>query len=334
MSADRVERPVRMTDAAGCRREEHSLAVPTSCLVATVTGIAVAGGWTARHSCAPSVRRWRRSAAPTMTAGRLHTRVLGAGQPAMVLLHGIVGCGDYYGESYDVLAAGRRLVVPDLLGFGDSYRAAAPTGYGLEAHLDALDEMAGSLDLVGPLTVVGHSMGAVLALHWAHRRRAQVQRVVALSAPLYNSVDEGMSHIRGLGWLEATMALDTPAARAACAWMCRHRTAAGWLAVGLKPHLPVPVARRAALHTWLAYQASMQQVVLTSRWQRALVGLNEARVPVQLAAGAHDPVPVAGRAQQLADRYPMVTSGSHPTADHDLPLAEPDWCRHLLETTD
>ena len=246
------------------------------------------------------------------------------------MLHGIVGCGDYYGASYDTLAEGRRLAVPDLLGFGDSYRSPSPSGHGLDAHLDALDEMAIALQLTGPLTVAGHSMGAVLALHWAARRQAQVERVIAMSAPLYLSPAEGSAHVSGLGRLEATMALDTPISRATCAWMCRHRTTAGWLAAGLKPHLPVPVARRGVLHTWPAYLASMEHVVLDSQWPTAMSTLAAAGIPVLLAAGDRDPVPVTGRAAQLARQYPTVTSVSHPTADHDLPLAEPDWCRLLL----
>lgn len=247
-----------------------------------------------------------------------------------MLLHGIVGCGDYYGESYDTLAGAQRLVIPDLLGFGDSYRSAAASGHGLDAHLDALDEMAIALQLTGPLTVAGHSMGAVLALHWAARRHAQVQRVIAMSAPLYLSRAEGFAHVRELGRLEATMALDTPVARATCAWMCRHRTTAGWVAAGLKPHLPVPVARRGALHTWPAYLASMEHVVLHSQWPTAMSTLGAAGIPVLFAAGDRDPVPVKGRAAQLARQHPTVTSVSHPTADHDLPLADPDWCRLLL----
>lgn len=190
--------------------------------------------------------------------------------------------------------------------------------------------MASALQLTGPLTVAGHSMGAVLALHWAVRRHAQVERVIAMSAPLYLSPAEGFAHVRGLGRLEATMALDTAVARATCAWMCRHRTTAGWLAAGLKPHLPVPVARRGALHTWPAYLASMEQVVLHSEWPTAMATLVAAGIPVHFAAGDRDPVPVQGRTAQLARQYPMVRSVSHPTADHDLPLAEPDWCRLLL----
>lgn len=295
-----------------------------------ISGPLVAGGWVARHVAAPTVRRWRRSTAPTVMAGRLNTRIVGEGSPALILLHGIVGCGDYFGASYDVLADGRRLVVPDLLGFGDSYQSAAPNGFGLDAHLDALDEMASALQLTGPLTIAGHSMGAVLALHWAARRHVQVQQVMAMSAPLYLSAAEGRAHVRRLGGLEATMAFDTPLARATCAWMCRHRTTASWVAVGLKPHLPVRLARRGVLHTWPAYLGAMDNIVLDSEWRAALATLAQASVPVLFASGEHDRVPVTGRTAQLAQQYPLVTSVSHPTANHDLPLAESAWCRLLL----
>lgn len=295
--------------------------------------LAAAGGWVVRHAGARTVRRWRRPTGPTVMAAQLHTRVVGTGDPAIVLLHGIVGCGDYFGASYDGLGfAGRRLVVPDLLGFGDSYRASSAAGYGLDAHLTALDKMADALGLSGPLIVVGHSMGAVLALHWAASRHLQIERVFALSAPLYTSPSEGLAHVRGLGRLEALMASDGPVARAACAWMCRHRTTAGWVAAAIKPHLPVRVARRGVLHTWPAYLGSMEHIVLHSPWRAAVTVLAEAEVPVVFAAGDRDPVPVAGRAERLAAQHASLTSIRHPRARHDLPLDDPRWCRQLLDS--
>jgi len=75
----------------------------------------------------------------------------------------------------------------------------------------------------------------------------------------------------------------------------------------------------------------MDSVVLDSGWNTALSTLAADRVPVMFAAGEQDPVPVTGRTAQLAEEYPTVTSVSHPTADHDLPLAEPAWCRLLLD---
>ncbi len=301
-----------------------------SLTAATVPAVGAAL-WAARHISAPTVRHWSRSPAPTATAGRLRVRQMGTGAPATVLLHGIVGCGDYFGVAYDALAHDRRLIVPDLLGFGDSYQASATSGYGLDAHLDALDEMAAALRLSGPLTVVGHSMGAVLALHWAARRRTEVERVVALSAPLYESTDEGLSRVRDMGRFEAAMALDTPLARATCGWMCRHRATASWVATALKPHLPVTVARRGVLHTWPAYLSAMQTIVLGSPWPAALSALIAARIPVLFASGARDPVPVPGRVDGLVAEHPTISSATHPTAAHDLPLTRPAWCRALID---
>jgi hypothetical protein len=41
-------------------------------------------------------------------------------------------------------------------------------------------------------------------------------------------------------------------------------------------------------------------------------------------------VPVAGRADGLAEQHASVSSRTHPTAGHDLPLTDPAWCRRLL----
>lgn len=293
------------------------------------SGVVVAGGWAARHAAAPTVRRWRRSTAPTVMAGLLRH---GSSYPERRRWCCSTGSSGVVSTS----APGKTpWPTAGVSSFRTCSGSGTPTGQrtsrvtALDAHLDALDEMAIALQLTGPSTVAGHSMGAVLALHWAARRQAQVERVIAMSAPLYLSPAEGYAHIRGLGRLEATMALDTTVSRATCAWMCRHRTAAGWVAAGLKPHLPVPVARRGTLHTWLAYLASMKHVVLHSGWPTAMSTL-AAAIPVLFAAGDRDPVPVTRRAAQLARQYPTVTSVSHPTADHDLPLADPDWCRLLL----
>jgi pimeloyl-ACP methyl ester carboxylesterase len=109
-----------------------------------------------------------------MRAGPLAVRTLGEGDDAVVLLHGLTGSGDGFGGGFGVLASASQLVIPDLLGFGASMDVDR-TDFSLEAHLSALDEMLAALDLDdAPLTVVGHSMGAVLALHWPRRDRPPV----------------------------------------------------------------------------------------------------------------------------------------------------------------
>ena len=61
-----------------------------------------------------------------------------------------------------------------------------------------------------------HSMGGVLALHWAASRADQVHEVVTWGAPLYGSRAEARQRIAAMGLLEALFALDGPLAHLAC----------------------------------------------------------------------------------------------------------------------
>lgn len=51
---------------------------------------------------------------------------------------------------------------------------------------------------------------------------------------------------------------------------------------------------------------------------------------VTLAAGDGDPVPVPGRAAELARSWPNIQILLHPHSDHGLPLADPQWCQALI----
>lgn len=80
----------------------------------------------------------------------------------------------------------------------------------------------------GPLVVAGHSMGGVLALHWA-AHRPNTRRVVAFCPPLYSDLDEANRHIREMGRREPLFALEGRVARLACA---------GWTGAGTRGAVP------------------------------------------------------------------------------------------------
>jgi glyoxylase-like metal-dependent hydrolase (beta-lactamase superfamily II) len=197
------------------------------------------------------------------------------------LLHGMTGSGDAFSAGWDHLAEHGRLVVPDLLGFVHSMDEQR-TDFSLQAHLDALDAVADQLGLDdGPLVVAGYSMGGVLALHWA-ARRPSTRRVVAFCAPLYADLDEADRHIRQMGWREALFALEGRAARLACAWMCRWRQIARWLAVAISPQWPVALARQGVEHTWLSHLGGMNGIIRKPTWRAALEDLVGKQVKVVL----------------------------------------------------
>ncbi|RMH67708.1 MAG: alpha/beta fold hydrolase [Actinomyces sp.] len=253
------------------------------------------------------------------------------GTRGIFLLHGLVSTGDVFGAAFDRPAAGRRLVVPDLLGFGRSLDEGRGA-FTLADHLDALDEVAARTGLFDtrPLVVGAHSLGSSLALHWARRHPGRVDGIVCWGAPVYRDAEAVRARLRA-NLMTRLFVLDTPWARRACALNCRHRRAAGWFAAVTDPSLPVPVARAASLHTWPAYRDALRHLVLEVDWARLL---DPPGPPVRLVWGDADPVGDRDLARRLAADRPRVTVAVVPGADHHLPLAHPEVClAHLRELT-
>ena len=292
---------------------------------AVAAGIGGAAWWVTRHQRSPAVRMWRPGGGERRWADALSVRTTGNGDSASVLLHGITASGDIFGAAWDELTTAGQLVAPDLLGFARSMDEVR-TDFSLEAHLGALDGMLAALGLeAASVTVVGHSLGGLLALHWAARCE-RIEKVVVLCGPLYEDAAEADKRIGAMGWLERLFALESPVTEAMCAWMCRHRSVAQWLAVALEPQWPVAIARRGVQHTWPSYVGAMNGIIRRGGWRPALAALADAGVPVVLADGTRDPVPAQGRSAQLAREYGNVRTVVHPSADHELPITHPFWC--------
>lgn len=256
-------------------------------------------------------------------------RVVGAGEPVVLLLHGMVAAGNSFGAAYDALGEHATVVVPDLLGFGGSMDTTHETDSA--AHIAALDGALAELGLAErPTLVAGHSMGGCLALRWAAAHAERVMSVVTFGAPLYGDRAEADEHVQHMGRMESVLAGDGRLPRIVCALMCRFRDCASWLVVASRPDLPVPIARSGVRHTWASYTSSLNGLIRDTGWYAALDVLAAARVPVTLVAGATDPVPVSGRAAELAQTWSNIRQLTHPSADHGLPLTDPWWCQNVL----
>lgn len=112
---------------------------------------------------------------------RLHTVELGAG-PLLVMLHGLVvgNLASWYFTAAPALAERFRVRMYDLRGHGRSERAA--DGYDLETMTDDLEAVIG--EHAGPVVLVGHSYGALIALRYAERHPERVARLALVEAPL------------------------------------------------------------------------------------------------------------------------------------------------------
>jgi pimeloyl-ACP methyl ester carboxylesterase len=110
----------------------------------------------------------------------LHVRDEGAGTPVL-LLHGFPDSGRLWRHQVPALvAAGHRVIVPDLRGFGESDR---PPGVDAYAFPAILDDVGGIMDALGieRAAVVGHDWGAAVAWAMAGLAPQRVERLVALT---------------------------------------------------------------------------------------------------------------------------------------------------------
>ena len=111
---------------------------------------------------------------------RLHYREAGEGERVTVLLHGSAACGRIWELLLPLLPPGVRAVVPDLRGFGASDKPEAD--YTISQAAADLRHLMWELDLAR-FVLVGHDLGAAVALDFALRWPHRVEGLVLMGSP-------------------------------------------------------------------------------------------------------------------------------------------------------
>ena len=203
--------------------------------------------------------------------------------PPLLLIHGFTDCG----ASFDLLAPHlpNPLVIPDLPGHGGSPPLARMTLQALAASLLPLVREA------GPVGVVGHSMGALLALHLAALQPELVASLTLISGTLRPEGPELAALAAEVAGLPDPLAPDDPffAEWHRCAYPVP------------EPFL-VPLAQSAAAmrrRDWLDLIAALRAADLTG----AAGGV---RCPCLLIHGVQDPIFPPSHARALTDALPQA----------------------------
>jgi pimeloyl-ACP methyl ester carboxylesterase len=117
----------------------------------------------------------------TIDSQLIHYEVLGRGQP-LIFIHGWVGSWRYWWPSMQALSAHYRTFAFDLWGFGDSSKS--PDTYSLDAYVKMVDQFIEKLGVARPVILVGHGLGAIVALIYTAQYPDNVAKVATISLPI------------------------------------------------------------------------------------------------------------------------------------------------------
>jgi len=112
--------------------------------------------------------------------GLIHYEVFGRGKP-IVLLHGWLGSWRYWMPTMEALADSYRAYALDLWGFGDSDKPG--TCYGVDDYARLVGDFMDGLG-IAQTSLVGHSLGGVVALKVALSQPQRVDKLVLIDTPI------------------------------------------------------------------------------------------------------------------------------------------------------
>lgn len=123
----------------------------------------------------------------TVEDARIHLRCWGdPTAPGLVLLHGGSAHSGWWDHIAPALTGTHRVVAPDFSGHGDSDRRA---GYDTHQWAREVAAAAGAGGITSPYTVIGHSMGGLVAAIAAAHYGDRLDGIVMIDTPLRDHTD-------------------------------------------------------------------------------------------------------------------------------------------------
>ncbi|MEO6043706.1 MAG: alpha/beta fold hydrolase [Tepidiformaceae bacterium] len=238
--------------------------------------------------------------------------------PTVLLLHGLTASHVSWRPIADRLPE-FNLVIPDLLGFGASPKP--DCSYDLETHCAALRPI---VEQSGPAVVVGHSMGAVVALGLV-ARYPSIATAILISPTLFANHAEAVELMHSAPLMQRMTVRWTGLAHLACSVACALRPLTKTIAPFLVRDLPPDVVRAGFDHTWTSYSRSLAELVVSGLGPRLLASHGSRAVLIHGLKDPTVPLELALRYRSLVARFETVEG------DHEALLKNPEPIAHIIQ---
>lgn len=234
---------------------------------------------------------------------RLNYVTYGSGEEPLLLLHGLASSHIVWRHVIRLLKNDYTIIAPDLLGFG-----ASPTpqwsSYDIKQHTKHIVALLRRFKIDQPVTIVGHSMGCLIASHIAHAHPELVKRIVLYEPPLFADVPNETMHAR---------------LRAGYFGIFKY--------VATHPELVFKNGQLRSVYTritgislrpdtWVPFQRSIHNTILE---QTAYDELHAITVPTMIVHGSLDVIAPKARLHKILDDNPYITFETI-TTTHGLSL--------------
>src|SRR6187402_1723305 len=239
---------------------------------------------------------------PFRRAPLLHVAADRGSGPVVVLLHGIASSSVTFENVIPLLEPTHRVIALDLLGFGES-PAPPDAEYTLGEHAACVARTLRSLGIRGPVVLVGHSMGALIATRFAARYRGRVGKLVLVSPPIYLS-PTAIGNPRDRTEMDLYLRVYQ--------FFRENKEFTIGAAAQLGRLLPIKRQLDVSEKNWRAFVLSLERSIES---QTTLSDLAAIRVPVEIVYGTLDPL-LAPSGIRVAEQLRGVTSHRVTGGDH------------------
>ncbi len=244
--------------------------------------------------------------------------------PRVLLIHGYLSCPEAWAPLQRELAGEIETFAPNQAGYGP---AADPSDYTPDGLAEAFDA---TLDAFQPDYLLGHSMGALVALQVAIRHPGRFRRVGLAGLPIFNTLDDGLRFTGVNSRVRDRFLRHPERGHIICGPLHALRHLWAPILHLARPQDPLPMLLRMFNHSEAAHRGGLQNVVFAGHAPTLAARVS---MPVTLFHGDRDRVTAIDPVLALARERGWPLRIGHGVG-HEVIFAQPQgvarWVRERL----